>query len=208
VCYHPLFPFDDHGDCLAAKRRPGNVSSSDDWEELLLPKIDRQLAEGRRVAFRADAAFARPAIDEALATPSASRPTRIWSSRSKTSCFGRRDDPAASRSSATRASSIVTLAAARPADAGRLVVAGSGRCPSRPADGRQLSRCTAGAWRRKDAKLEKIQRNVVGGADAVPPKGRDHGAIAATENVDRSAGSLAYHADNQGWSNRKCQLDD
>jgi hypothetical protein len=60
----PLFPFDDHGDCLAAKRRPGNVSSSDDWEELLLPKIDRQLAEGRRVAFRADAAFARPAIYE------------------------------------------------------------------------------------------------------------------------------------------------
>ena len=24
VCYHPLFLFNDHGDCLAAKLRPGN----------------------------------------------------------------------------------------------------------------------------------------------------------------------------------------
>jgi hypothetical protein len=68
VCYHPLFLFDDHGDCLAAKLRPGNVSSADDREELLLSEIDRQLAEGRRVAVRADAAFARPAIYEALET--------------------------------------------------------------------------------------------------------------------------------------------
>ena len=35
--YHPLFLFNDHGDCLAAKLRPGNVSSADDWEELELP---------------------------------------------------------------------------------------------------------------------------------------------------------------------------
>ena len=67
VCYHPLFLFTDHGDCVAAKRRPGNVSSADDWDELLVPKIDRQQAQGKRVAFRADAAFARPAIYEALA---------------------------------------------------------------------------------------------------------------------------------------------
>ena len=66
VCYHPLFLFNDHGDCLAAKLRPGNVSSADDWEELLVPEIDRQQAEGQRVAFRADAAFARPEIYEAL----------------------------------------------------------------------------------------------------------------------------------------------
>src|ERR1035437_642310 len=68
VCYHPLFLFNDHGDCLAAKLRSGNVSSADDWDELLLPEIERQQAEGKRVAFRADAAFARPAIDEALET--------------------------------------------------------------------------------------------------------------------------------------------
>ena len=66
VCYHPLFLFTDHGDCVAAKLRPGNVSSADDWEELLVPEIDRQQAEGQHVAFRADAAFARPAIYEAL----------------------------------------------------------------------------------------------------------------------------------------------
>ena len=66
VCYHPLFLFTEHGDCVAAKLRPGNVSSADDWEELLVPEIDRQQAEGQRVAVRADAAFARSAIYEAL----------------------------------------------------------------------------------------------------------------------------------------------
>src|SRR5436309_5972701 len=55
VCYHPLFVFDDQGDCLAAKLRPGNVASADDWGELLLSEIKRQQAEGRRVAVRADA---------------------------------------------------------------------------------------------------------------------------------------------------------
>ena len=59
VCYHPLFLFNDRGDCVAAKLRPGNVSSADDWEELLVPEIDRQRAEGQRVAFRADAASAQ-----------------------------------------------------------------------------------------------------------------------------------------------------
>jgi Transposase DDE domain group 1 len=52
VCYHPLFLFNDHGDCLAAKLRSGNVSSADDWEELLVPEIDRQQAEGQRVPGR------------------------------------------------------------------------------------------------------------------------------------------------------------
>jgi Transposase DDE domain group 1 len=66
VCNHPLFLFNDHGDCLAAKLRSGNVSSAEDWEELLVPEIDRQQAAGQRVAFRADAAFTRPAIYEAL----------------------------------------------------------------------------------------------------------------------------------------------
>ena len=66
VSYHPLFLFNNHGDCLAAKLRAGHVSSADDWEELLLPEIDRQQAAGQRVAFRADAAFALPAIYEAL----------------------------------------------------------------------------------------------------------------------------------------------
>ena len=66
VCYHPLFLFNEHGDCLAAKLRSGNVHSAEDWDELLLPEIERQKAEGKEVAFRADAAFAKPEIYEAL----------------------------------------------------------------------------------------------------------------------------------------------
>jgi hypothetical protein len=66
VCYHPLFLFNHCGDCLAAKLRPGNVHSAEDWDELLSPEIERQQAEGKEVAFRADAAFAKPEIYEAL----------------------------------------------------------------------------------------------------------------------------------------------
>jgi len=66
VCYHPLLLFNQHGDCLAAKLRPGNVSSAEDWDELLPPEIERQQAEGKQVTFRADAAFAKPEIYEGL----------------------------------------------------------------------------------------------------------------------------------------------
>ena len=66
VCYHPLFLFTEHGDCVAATLRPGNVHSADDWDDLLVPEIERQQAEGKRVAFRADAAFAKPEIYDAL----------------------------------------------------------------------------------------------------------------------------------------------
>jgi hypothetical protein len=55
TCYHPLLLFNDKGDCLAAKLRAGNVHSADGWEELLLPEIDRQQAQGKEVAFRGDA---------------------------------------------------------------------------------------------------------------------------------------------------------
>ena len=64
-CYHPLLLFNREGDCLAAKLRPGNVHSADDWEELLLPEIERQQKLGKEVVFRADAAFAKPEIYEA-----------------------------------------------------------------------------------------------------------------------------------------------
>jgi hypothetical protein len=46
--------------------RPGNVHSAEDWEELLLPKIERQQKLGPEVVFRADAAFGKPEIYEAL----------------------------------------------------------------------------------------------------------------------------------------------
>src|SRR5216684_3334309 len=66
TCYHLLLLFNREGDCLAAKLRPGNVHSAEGWEELLLPEIERQQAQGQEVVFRADAAFAKPELYEAL----------------------------------------------------------------------------------------------------------------------------------------------
>jgi hypothetical protein len=66
TCYHPLLLFNREGDCLAAKLRPGNVHSAEGWEELLLPEIERQQRLGQEVVFRADAAFAKPELYEAL----------------------------------------------------------------------------------------------------------------------------------------------
>ena len=66
VCYHPLFVFNQTGDCLAATLRPGNVHSADGWEQVLLPIIERSQARQQTVVVRADAAFALPALYEAL----------------------------------------------------------------------------------------------------------------------------------------------
>jgi len=66
TCYHPLLLFNGEGDCLAGKLRPGNVHSAEDWAELLLPEIERQQELGKEVVFRADAAFSKPEIYEAL----------------------------------------------------------------------------------------------------------------------------------------------
>jgi len=66
TCFHPLLLFNRDGDCLAAKLRPGNVHSAEGWQDLLLPEIERQQRMGKEIAFRADAAFAKPEIYEAL----------------------------------------------------------------------------------------------------------------------------------------------
>jgi len=66
VCYHPLFVFTQTGDCVAATLRPGNVHSADGWEEVLLPVIAHYQAREQTVVVRADAAFALPALYEAL----------------------------------------------------------------------------------------------------------------------------------------------
>jgi DDE family transposase len=65
VCYHPLFVFNQEGDCLAATLRPGNVHSADGWGEVLLPVLSRYQARQQTVVVRADAAFALPALYEA-----------------------------------------------------------------------------------------------------------------------------------------------
>jgi hypothetical protein len=66
TCYHPLLLFTREGDCLAAKLRPGNVHSAEDWDQVLLPEIERQQRQGKDVVVRADAAFAKPELYEVL----------------------------------------------------------------------------------------------------------------------------------------------
>ena len=66
VCYHPLFLFNQFGDCEAAKLRAGNVHSADDWQEVLDPVVDRYLTATVRLLFRADAAFAKPELYDYL----------------------------------------------------------------------------------------------------------------------------------------------
>ena len=51
---------------MAGKLPPGKAHSADGWEQLLLPRIEWQQKHGKQVVFRADAAFAKPEIDEAL----------------------------------------------------------------------------------------------------------------------------------------------
>ncbi len=41
TCYHPLFYFNQFGDCEGAMLRPGNVHSADRWKELLEPIVTR-----------------------------------------------------------------------------------------------------------------------------------------------------------------------
>jgi hypothetical protein len=63
---HPLFVFNQDGDCLAATLWPGNIHSADGWGKTLVPVIDRLQGRGWTVVVRTDAAFATPALYEAL----------------------------------------------------------------------------------------------------------------------------------------------
>jgi hypothetical protein len=66
VCYHPLFLFNQFGDCEGALLRPGNVHSADRWLEVLEPVVDRYQRECTRQIFWGDAAFAKPELYEFL----------------------------------------------------------------------------------------------------------------------------------------------
>ena len=69
-CLHPLFVFNQFGDLERCSLRPGNVHSADGWEDVLRPVLARYSASARpsikRRRFRADAAFAIPALFELL----------------------------------------------------------------------------------------------------------------------------------------------
>jgi len=61
-CYHPLFCFNQFGDCEGALLRPGNVHSSNRWRELLEPIVKRYKHHLGYRRFRGDAAFAIPEL--------------------------------------------------------------------------------------------------------------------------------------------------
>ena len=64
TCYHPLFCFNQFGDCEGSLLRPGNVHSADRWKEE--PIVARYEKKTVRKYFRGDAAFAKPEIYEYL----------------------------------------------------------------------------------------------------------------------------------------------
>ena len=66
TCYHPLFVFNQFGDCEGAMLRAGNVHSAHKWRDVLDPILSRYGATGVRRYFRADAAFAKLDIYEDL----------------------------------------------------------------------------------------------------------------------------------------------
>ena len=66
VCYHPLFCFNQFGDCEGAMLRPGNVHSAQGWREVLGTIVARYERTGVRKYFRGDAAFADPEVYEYL----------------------------------------------------------------------------------------------------------------------------------------------
>jgi hypothetical protein len=66
ACYHPIFCFNNHGDCEGAALRSGNVHSADGWREFLSPIVDRYREMDRKLYLRGDAAFGSPDIYEYL----------------------------------------------------------------------------------------------------------------------------------------------
>ena len=66
MCFHPLFCFNQFGDCEGAVLRPGNVHSAYGWEEFIESIVERYLKQAVRLLFRADAAFAKPELYEYL----------------------------------------------------------------------------------------------------------------------------------------------
>ena len=66
TCFHPLFCFNQFGDCEGVLLRSGNVHSADRWKEVLEPIVKRYENKKNRKYFRGDAAFAKPEIYEYL----------------------------------------------------------------------------------------------------------------------------------------------
>ena len=100
VCYHPLFLFNEHGDCVAATLRPGNVHSATTGTTCSCRKLNdsrRRVRAWRSARTRRSRSrrSTRRLSNATWTMPSACRRTRAWSWTSKTSCFVRRDGRAA-----------------------------------------------------------------------------------------------------------------
>src|SRR5438093_8002017 len=111
VCYHPLFVFNQHGDCLATKLRPGNVHSAAGWDEVLLPLLT---GTARRATPSSSGPTRRSprqrsmrrSNDEVCDMRFACQPTTSLSGSSGTCSLGRAASRATPRWSATAASTI------------------------------------------------------------------------------------------------------
>jgi hypothetical protein len=68
TCYHPLFCFNQYGDCLKVKLRPGNVHSADGCLGFIEPILKYYVGKGFKVKIRCDAAFAIPELFELCET--------------------------------------------------------------------------------------------------------------------------------------------
>ena len=111
VCYHPLFCSPSMGTASPPRCGQATCIAPTTGTDLLVPEIDRQQAEGKRVAFRADAAFAKPEIYEALEQRDVDYAIRMPANKSleleiEDISFVRRDGRAASPWCATRVSAI------------------------------------------------------------------------------------------------------
>ena len=62
TCYHPLFCFNQFGDLERALLRNGNVYSSEVWESVLKPVVERYSVYDLLKFFRGDTAFALPGL--------------------------------------------------------------------------------------------------------------------------------------------------
>jgi hypothetical protein len=62
VSYHPLFCFNQFGDCEGVLPRAGNVHRAEGWQEFIDPIVERYLKRVLRLLLRGDAAIAKPEL--------------------------------------------------------------------------------------------------------------------------------------------------
>jgi hypothetical protein len=121
VCYHPLFLFNNEGDCLAAKLRRATSTAPTTGTSC---SYQRSIANRRTASTLPFVPTLRSPSQKSMkrwkhatwTMPSASQRTGAWSWRSKISCFARADVRVASPWFGTRASGTRRTAGRGPAE--------------------------------------------------------------------------------------------